>query len=224
MKAWYGNSLAEIQRHHLNTVALGSLADEKVIGTFSFYSLRTLSFRDDFIKGASGAKRGAKARVVNHAGDVSTEIIAAAGSPDFELTNFFMTPNTFLARPGIAFYDDFKGKASIFNASSWHQGLGHATIEGQGDVVLQQVINGGGPIRVEGGNVSLEAITWPMSSSRLKYEKPHPYITVGKEVESVRVLGNITPSWEKIPFAWKLEKGAPKPVMAGNQTPVIDAE
>ncbi|VGO19484.1 glycosyl hydrolase family 28-related protein [Pontiella sulfatireligans] len=224
MKAWHGNSLGEIQRHHLNTVALGSLADEQVMGTFSFYSRRTLSFRDDYIKGTSGAKRGAKARVVNHAGDVSTEMIAAGGAPDFELTNFFMSPNTFLARPGIAFYDDFKGKASIFNASSWHWGLGHATIQGEGDVVLQQVLNAGGPIRVEGGNVSLEAITWPMSSSRLKYEKPAPYIFVGKKVESIRVLGNITPSWEKIPFVWQFEKGAPKPVMAGNQTPVINSK
>lgn len=169
-----GSKVIDIQRKQLEALVFGRCREEHVFATFLYAAHDGIAFRDD--------RGGAQARVLIHGTDTGSRalVLEKVGEAGVELINAQLVPLGNWVRAAIISTRDFDGSVRLFNSQVW-AGPQTAEIAGRGDLLIQQMNTLSGPIRVEGGTVRLENVTFGKDLT--------PQVAVGAKGGPVSLIG-----------------------------------
>lgn len=164
----------EQQRHYLKGLVFGRCDDERIRRTFLYAAYDGLAFVDD--------GGGGNATVLIHGSDTVSRPVAfeAAGERGFECQLLQLVPLSNWAVGGFVSTPTFRGTARCFNNQMWAGGVG-GVLQG-GTVLIQQWNNLTGPLRIDGGDVTVESALFP--------ERGDAAVTVGPAVGAAPLVAN----------------------------------
>ncbi|MHB0998439.1 MAG: chitobiase/beta-hexosaminidase C-terminal domain-containing protein [Armatimonadota bacterium] len=164
-------------RRNLDGIVFGRCEREHVKTTFLYAARDGMAFKDD--------DGGSNARVIFHGTDTGQRCVAveAAGDKGIEWINTQLTPFAPDVKGAMMVGSSFAGKVSFFNTMIWATASA-GTIEGNGEVLIQQLNNLSGTLNLNGGKCTVEDVINQVDTDT--------HIKVDSGTESARLLGNIS--------------------------------
>lgn len=164
-------------RGNLTGIALGSLADEHVCGTFLYAANEGMLLYDD--------DGGPNVRVIGHGTDTGSYgvCVRATGSRGAEFVNAQLVPLSHVEKGAVVTTPEFAGNVRFFSTQVW-AGTCTGLLEGTGSVLIQQMNTLSGPIRQSGGEATLEGAYFQNDLAA--------HIEVGAEVRAATLTGNLS--------------------------------
>lgn len=169
-----GGTMIDHQRRELEGIVLGSCANEHVARTFLYAAYDGIKLRDD---GAGGPN----ARILMHGTDTASRaaVLEAAGERGVEFTLAQLVPLGKYEVGGLIAPGNSRGRFSFFNSQMWAGNLS-GRLEGDAEVLLQQMVTHSGPLELAGASCVVDNVLFARDLS--------PHITVERPCREARVL------------------------------------
>ncbi len=168
--------LIDYQQTYLDAFKISSAAHEHILGTFVFAARRGLYLAAD--DGTSVVD------VIQHGTDAGSDGIYLESKAGSKI-NFVNTQLVLLGsrQSGIiTSSSDFGGDASFFNSISWGGAGPTSNLDGNGNILIQQIHTRNGTFKLKGGNIRLENIKLSASLN--------PQYLIESGVSKVKLFGS----------------------------------